>query len=551
MHCTDGQLIALMEGNVVREDPDDEARAIAHLEECNACRQRLELLSGEGDWLQELVDSVRKDTGEFDDLSVASSVVVTTDIGDPMEVDAGIQCDAVRLDFLEPPTHPELLGRLGRYDIEQLIGMGGFGVVFKARDSELNRIVAIKVLAPHLMSSGPARKRFAREAQASAAVVHDHVVAIYDVVSLPSASYFVMQFAAGESLQQRVDREGPLEIKEVLRVGAQMAAGLQAAHEQGLIHRDVKPANVLLEDAVERVLISDFGLARTADDASITRSGVISGTPHYMSPEQSRGETIDARSDLFSLGSVLYFMCTGHPPFRAPRMMAVLNRICTQPHRDLMDVNEEAPRELAKIVDRLLAKDPETRYDSAQAAEADLHQLLRDIQSGNIRRRPRRLPKIKLPSSSLAKGVGIAALGLLVIWFAWLRNDRGDTVQPLVDPTTQTSPDTLVQREDVELIPPGYRDAFEEDFGEKLTAAQGLVNEVEVRAAPALTTDPYTGSWNWDQQLGQLNAQIDQMETQLGVEMEPTTEPTPSLPGEPATPLSTEDATAEVSETVN
>ena len=514
MHCTDGQLIALMDGNVIREDPNDEAIAIAHLEECTDCRRRLEHLSGEGKWLEELVDSVRKDTGEFEPVNPASSVVVTTDIGDPMEIEAGIQCDAVRLDFLEPPTHPELLGRLGRYDIEQLIGMGGFGVVFKARDSELNRVVAIKVLAPHLMSSGPARKRFAREAQASAAVVHDHVIAIYDVVSLPAASYFVMQYAAGESLQQRVDREGPLEIRELLRISAQMAAGLHAAHEQGLIHRDVKPANILLEDAVERVLISDFGLARTADDASITRSGIISGTPHYMSPEQSRGETIDARSDLFSLGSVIYFMCTGHPPFRAPRMMAVLNRICTEPHRNLMDINEEAPRELAKIVDRLLAKNPESRYDSAKAAEADLHKLLRDIQSGNIRRRRRTMrPLARLSRPRLVALLAAALACLLIGWFVWFRSDRETTTPPLVDPSV-TKSDTLVENSEFELqtLPNVAPDLFAGD----LNATQGLVREVEIRATPLMPAT-ITGPWSWDRQVGQLSSQLDALENALGV----------------------------------
>ena len=306
-----------------------------------------------------------------------------------MEMEHGIHCESVRLDFLDPPSHPELLGRLGRYDIEQLIGMGGFGVVFKARDSELNRVVAIKVLAPHLMSSGPARKRFAREAQASAAIVHDHVVAIHDVVAAPNVSYFVMQYVAGESLQQRVDRDGPLDVKDVLRIASQTAAGLQAAHDQGLIHRDVKPANIMLEDSVDRVVISDFGLARTADDASITRSGVISGTPHYMSPEQARGEGIDHRSDLFSLGSVVYFMCTGHAPFRAPRMMAVLNRICTQRHRELTDTSNDVPNELSAIVNRLLAKDAGERYESAAEVQQDLNQLLRDVQSGVVRRRRR------------------------------------------------------------------------------------------------------------------------------------------------------------------
>src|SRR5205807_5419030 len=139
--------------------------------------------------------------------------------------------------------------------------------------------------------------------------------------------YFVMQFIDGVTLQQKIDRGGPLDVREVLRIGLQTAAGLAAAHKQGLIHRDIKPANILLENGVERVKITDFGLARAADDASLTQSGVVSGTPQYMAPEQARGEALDGRADLFSLGSVLYFMCTGRPPFRATESMAVLKRV--------------------------------------------------------------------------------------------------------------------------------------------------------------------------------------------------------------------------------
>ena len=196
-------------------------------------------------------------------------------------------------------------------------------------------------------------------------MVHEHVVAIHDVEAQGDVPFLVMQYVAGESLQARVDREGPLDAKEILRIGIQAAAGLAAAHEQGVIHRDVKPANILLEKGVERVLLTDFGLARTVDDASLTHTGVVAGTPHYMSPEQANGQATDHRSDLFSLGSVLYFVATGHPPFRAERAMGVLNRICHDPHRPLWQVDNQIPDELSVIVDRLLDKRPAKRFDSA------------------------------------------------------------------------------------------------------------------------------------------------------------------------------------------
>ena len=229
----------------------------------------------------------------------------------------------------------------------EVLGRGGFGIVLKAFDPALSRVVAIKVLAPQLAASAAARSRFAREARAAAAVVHENVVAIHAVDSWNGLPYLVMPYIAGRSLQERVDRDGPLAVKEILRIGMQTAQGLAAAHAQGLVHRDVKPSNILLENGVERVKLTDFGLARAVDDASLTQSGVVAGTPQYMSPEQARGEAVDHRSDLFSLGSVLYFMCTGHPPFRADSTPAVLRRVCDDRPRPLREVNPDVPDWLA------------------------------------------------------------------------------------------------------------------------------------------------------------------------------------------------------------
>src|SRR5262249_45218661 len=148
-------------------------------------------------------------------------------------------------------------------------------------------------------------------------VTHDNVIAIHAVEDSGPVPYLVMQYLDGKTLQAKLDGGGSLPLREILRIGLQIADGLAAAHRQGLVHPDVKPANILLENGIERVKITDFGLARAVDDASLTQSGVVAGTPAYMSPEQARGERVDHRSDLFSLGSVLYALCTGHPPFRA------------------------------------------------------------------------------------------------------------------------------------------------------------------------------------------------------------------------------------------
>jgi serine/threonine protein kinase len=290
-------------------------------------------------------------------------------------------------ELLAAPSHPEMLGRLGRYEIERIIGHGGMGIVLKGFDSELNRPVAIKLLAPHLARLGAARQRFAREARAAAAVVHEHVVPIHNVESEHTVPFLVMQFIAGESLQARVEHEGPLSVAQILRIGMQAAAGLAAAHAQGLVHRDVKPANILLENGVDRAYLTDFGLARASDDASLTYTGVVAGTPHYMSPEQADGQPLDHRSDLFSLGSVLYFMATGHPPFRADRPMAVLKRTCHDRHRPAWQCNAEIPDALSEIMDRLLEKHPERRFASAAELERALARVLADVQQGKTGRR--------------------------------------------------------------------------------------------------------------------------------------------------------------------
>jgi hypothetical protein len=191
------------------------------------------------------------------------------------------------------------------------------------------------------------------------------VVTIHAVEDGAQLPYFVMQFVSGQSLQQRLEKSGPLSVAEILRIGMQAAAGLAAAHEQGLVHRDIKPANILLENGVERVKITDFGLARAVDDASLTRSGVVAGTPLYMAPEQARGEPVDHRADLFSLGCVLYTLATGRPPFRAATTVAVLRRICEDEPRPIRELNSEVPGWLCTIVEKLLAKDPRQRYSTA------------------------------------------------------------------------------------------------------------------------------------------------------------------------------------------
>ncbi len=307
----------------------------------------------------------------------------TTD-ADGEDVSRTTPCaEPIPLDFLEPSEVPGSLGRLGQYDILEVVGRGGMGIVLKAQDAKLNRVVAVKVLAPELASNPTARKRFSREAQAAAAVSHDHVVTIYAVEDQQNQlPYLVMEFIDGQSLQQKLDSAGHLELKEILRIGRQVASGLAAAHQQGLIHRDIKPSNILLQNGVQRVQITDFGLARAVDDVGMTKTGEVTGTPQYMSPEQRKGIR-SMRSDLFSLGSVLCAMCTGRSPFRADTSVATLRRVCDDVPRPIREINPDIPNWLVEIVNRLLAKNPDDRFQTADKVAELLGKHLAHLQDPN------------------------------------------------------------------------------------------------------------------------------------------------------------------------
>ncbi len=287
--------------------------------------------------------------------------------------------------FLQPATRPGWLGTLSHYAVEEIIGRGAFGIVAKAFDEKLHRVVAIKMMNPDLAATSPPRKRFLREARTAAAVNHENIAAIYAVEEEP-IPFLVMEFIPGLTLQQQMDAQGPFEVGEILEIGRQIASGLAAAHAVNLIHRDIKPSNILLTAGPHiRAKISDFGLARAVDDASMTQSGMIAGTPMYMAPEQARGETLDHRADLFSLGSVLYQMTSGRPPFRAATTMAVLKRVCDDNPRPIPDVLPGTPGWLCGIIMRLMEKSRENRFQSAQDVADMLATCQRELtQQGDV-----------------------------------------------------------------------------------------------------------------------------------------------------------------------
>lgn len=273
---------------------------------------------------------------------------------------------------------PAIQALRNRYEIHGVLGRGGMGIVVKAHDTKLDRDVALKLLAPELARDETAKQRFLREARAAAAVKHDNVVTIYSADEINNVPLLEMELIEGESLADRIKRDGALPAEEVTRFAIQIARGLEAAHRRGLIHRDIKPSNILLEEVqneASRIKITDFGLARVTAEAAITHSGLIAGTPQYMSPEQAEAKPLDHRTDLFSLGSVMYSMCTGRSAFQAETALVTLRLVADSTPPAIREICPNVPEWLVAIIERLMAKNPSDRFQSAAAVEEALTRM--------------------------------------------------------------------------------------------------------------------------------------------------------------------------------
>jgi serine/threonine protein kinase len=509
-----------------------------HLESCDACRAQLEKLAADDAWWQDSRQSLGGLHPFAPTLWDYETRAENSNTGGERTGRADEASDArgLSLTFLEPSDNPAMLGRLGEFEILEPIGVGGMGIVLKGYDHELNRFVAVKVLHPHCATSAAARKRFVREAQAAAAVVHPHVIAIHAVDAGRQPPFLVMPFVPGESLQQRLDREGAFPVIDVLRIGQQIASGLAAAHAQGLVHRDIKPANVLLERNVDRVLLTDFGLARAADDASLTRSGVIAGTPQFMAPEQARGEAIDARADLFSLGSLLYTLLAGYPPFRAETSLGILRRVTDETPRALREINPEVPEWLEAIIAKLQAKRPEDRPPSSEQLAELLRASLAHAQHPTQFRLPaevqrwtrqlaavRRSGRRRLNKFALVIASVTASLGMLSV--AW-RFHPWDQMAGIEERMTQDRSPAMPKSSPSLPVAPAEQTSEQPTTSDPATKELGDAKEeppsTNQTSAAESVSSPW-GLWNdgFDREWSRLRDAIEELESSQETKDEP------------------------------
>jgi serine/threonine protein kinase len=274
------------------------------------------------------------------------------------------------------------LGSFGRYEILDKLGEGAMGVVYRARDGNLGRVVALKMLSAELAAEDELTRRFQREAEAVGRLNHPNIVTVYDLGEADGQLYMAMELLEGDDLRDLIERSTPIPLAERSRIMLEICRGLGYAHSKGVIHRDIKPANIHVT-GTGRVKLLDFGLARLTTRSGITRRGMILGTPDYMSPEQAMGKELDHRTDVFSAGAVFYEFLTGQKPFKGKTLHSVLYQIISEDPEPLLTMNAELPARLAAVIHRMLGKDVQRRFAAMGEVEADL----RGVHAGILRAR--------------------------------------------------------------------------------------------------------------------------------------------------------------------
>jgi serine/threonine protein kinase len=373
--------------------------------------------------------------------------------------------------LLSPPQGPGELGRLGAFRVLRVLGRGGMGVVFEGEDIGLGRRVAIKVITSEYVGHSRAVQRFVREARAAAAIRDPHVVTIHQVAQDGERRFIVQELLTGESLSERLRRENRLPIQDCIEIARQAALGLASAHDRSLLHRDIKPANIWLEspettqgpqpagcggpaDHTIRVKLLDFGLARElAGDAELTGNGVLLGTPRYMSPEQGDGSPLDARSDLFSLGVVLYRMLTGVLPFRGNTVIELLRSLANDLPADPRTLREDCPERLARLTMTLLDKRPEHRPAHARDVVRELDAISESVSAAPFRSRLRGAAWGRPPSKRILAALGGLAAAILGGVIVITITDKDGNQQSVTVNTPDDAEKINVTQDGVPLVP--------------------------------------------------------------------------------------------------
>jgi hypothetical protein len=414
--------------------PDDAGPLEEHLADCPSCAERLrECL--EADPLLR----VMRQSGEFESSCLSPTTVATDAATSAPGAGGGARTELSRL--LHPPLGADEIGRLGGYRVLEVLGAGGMGVVCRAEDVLLGRAVALKLMRPDLPAEAEYGRRFVREGRALASLSHPHVVTIFQMGEDRGVPFLAMEYLRGQSLHQRMANHPSRPLGEVLRIAREMAAGLAYAHEQGVVHRDVKPANVFLAGEARQVKLLDFGLAHERGGAGLTRPGQMMGTPEYLAPEQAQGRPVDQRADLYSLGGVLYHLLTGALPFGGGDVLRVLAAMASSEAVPVQRFHPWLPARLATLVRRLLAKKAGERPASAAEVVAELEAIESEVAKagwserlvGEAVREPARQTKAVggRPRWVLPLAVGVMALTVLfgaLIAVALLPSRRRDPV---------------------------------------------------------------------------------------------------------------------------
>lgn len=422
-------------------DDDREQAFVEHLEQCAACRSTIERLAAP---LVGLTESLGSAVTDGDSLLLRERL------------------DQLKLQRPSPrpsstPQHQDLqpwidegdtdIGRVGHYDLIRCIGRGGMGVVFEAFDRELQRPVAVKMMSPALLSDPTNSQRLLREARAAATINCPLVVAIYAVSKTKDLPYLVMELVDGDSLQQRLTDSKTLDVDFAIEIAAQVTEALVAAHAKDVVHRDIKPANILLQRETDSVKLTDFGLAYTTSENPLTQTGKLIGTPEYLAPEQIDGGDVDRRSDLFSLGSVIYQMCAGHPPFNGQSLVATLREVTSTQPRPLRQANPKVPPWLSELVKQLHAKRPEDRIQNAESVLTALRS--RAVQRS--RKTPARVrPAVRRRRLLGFTGVAVILLALIGVAMTFLpsRDPQrvvAESAEDLFDHLEEQEGDLLIQ----------------------------------------------------------------------------------------------------------